>query len=49
MGYFVWSATDNFEWTEGYSQRFGLIYINFKTQERWVKNSGYWYRQFLSK
>jgi beta-glucosidase len=49
IGYFVWSATDNFEWTEGYSQRFGLIYINFKTQERWVKNSGYWYRQFLSK
>jgi beta-glucosidase len=49
MGYFVWSATDNFEWTEGYSQRFGLIYINFKSQERWVKNSGYWYRQFLSK
>lgn len=48
-GYFVWSATDNFEWTEGYNQRFGLIYINFKTQERWVKNSGYWYRQFLSK
>lgn len=48
-GYFVWSATDNFEWAEGYSQRFGLIYINFKTQERWVKNSGYWYRQFLSK
>ena len=49
IGYFVWSATDNFEWTEGYNQRFGLIYINFKTQERWVKNSGYWYRQFLSK
>jgi len=47
-GYFVWSATDNFEWAEGYEQRFGLIYINFKTQERIVKKSGYWYRDFLT-
>lgn len=47
-GYFVWSATDNFEWAEGYAQRFGLIYIDFKTQARTVKKSGYWYRDFLA-
>jgi beta-glucosidase len=46
-GYFVWSLTDNFEWAEGYHQRFGLIYIDFKTQQRIVKRSGNWYRDFL--
>jgi beta-glucosidase len=46
-GYFVWSLTDNFEWSEGYDQRFGLVYIDYKTQERIIKNSGYWYRKFL--
>lgn len=47
-GYFVWSATDNFEWTEGYKQRFGIIHINYETLERTVKDSAYWYRDFLS-
>ncbi len=46
-GYFVWSLTDNFEWAEGYKQRFGLVHIDFETQKRSVKNSGYWYRDFL--
>lgn len=46
-GYFVWSFTDNFEWAEGYHPRFGIVYVNFKTQERIVKDSGYWYRDFL--
>lgn len=47
-GYFVWSLTDNFEWAEGYRQRFGLVYIDFKTQERVIKDSGYWYKDFLA-
>ena len=47
-GYFVWSLTDNFEWAEGYRQRFGLVYINFNSQRRIIKDSGLWYKQFLS-
>ncbi|WP_207424755.1 GH1 family beta-glucosidase [Desertivirga brevis] len=46
-GYFVWTLTDNFEWAEGYHPRFGLIYVNFETQERIVKDSGKWFRNFL--
>jgi beta-glucosidase len=46
-GYFVWSLTDNFEWAEGYEQRFGLVYIDYDSKERIIKNSGFWYREFL--
>ena len=46
-GYFAWSLTDNFEWAEGYGPRFGLIYVDYETQERIVKDSGRWYQQFL--
>jgi beta-glucosidase len=46
-GYFVWSLTDNFEWAEGYRQRFGLIYVDYPTQQRIIKQSGYWYKTFL--
>jgi len=46
-GYFVWTFTDNFEWAEGYHPRFGLVHVNFDTQERIIKNSGYWYQAFL--
>jgi len=42
-GYFVWSLLDNFEWAGGYSKRFGVIYVDFSTQERIVKRSGRWY------
>lgn len=47
-GYFVWTLTDNFEWAEGYHPRFGLIYVDFETQARTVKDSGLWYRDFLA-
>lgn len=46
-GYFVWTLTDNFEWAEGYRPRFGLVHIDFETQQRTIKNSGYWYQDFL--
>lgn len=46
-GYFVWSLTDNFEWNEGYNQRFGLVYIDFASQQRIIKNSGFWYSNFI--
>lgn len=45
--YFAWSFCDNFEWSFGYNSRFGLVYINFETQERIVKDSGYWYADVI--
>ena len=44
-GNFVWSAIDNFEWTEGYDTRFGIVYVDFETQRRIPKLSAYWYRE----
>ena len=46
-GYFVWSLMDNFEWIEGYSKRFGIIRINFETQERIWKKSALWYKDVI--
>lgn len=46
-GYFVWTFLDNFEWAEGYRPRFGLVYVNFRNQERTIKSSGHWYTSFL--
>lgn len=47
-GYFVWTFTDNFEWAEGYEPRFGLVRVDFETQQRTIKNSGKWYADFLN-
>ena len=46
-GYFVWSLMDNFEWSEGYAKRFGIVYIDYATQRRVIKESGYWYAALL--
>lgn len=42
-GYYLWSLIDNFEWAYGYSRRFGIVYVDFETQERIIKDSGYFY------
>lgn len=47
-GYFVWSLLDNFEWDQGYSKRFGLVYVDFGTQRRIIKDSGRWYAEFVA-
>jgi beta-glucosidase len=47
-GYFVWTLLDNFEWAEGFHPRFGLVYVDFETQERIIKESGYWYSNFVT-
>lgn len=46
-GYFAWSPTDNFEWDKGFRTRFGLVYIDFRTQQRIIKESGLWFKEFL--
>ena len=47
IGYFSWSLLDNFEWACGYSKRFGLVRVNFKTQKRTPKLSYRWYREVI--
>lgn len=47
-GFFAWTLTDNFEWSEGFKARFGLIHVDFNSQLRTIKNSGYWFRDWLS-
>ena len=46
-GYFYWSLIDNFEWSEGYSQRYGLVYVDYRNQQRIPKDSAEWYRQVI--
>jgi len=48
QGYLVWSLLDNYEWAEGYSKRFGIVYVDYATQQRIVKNSGYWYASLIA-
>lgn len=46
-GYFVWTLMDDFEWNTGFHNRFGLIYVDHRTQKRIIKKSGYWYRDII--
>jgi beta-glucosidase len=46
-GYFVWSLLDNFEWSYGYDKRFGLVHVDYPTQRRTVKASGYRYAEII--
>ena len=43
-GYFLWSLMDNFEWNSGYAKRFGIVYVDYATQQRTPKASAQWYR-----
>ena len=47
-GYFCWSFIDNFEWTKGYSMRFGIVYCDYKTQRRIPKDSAYYLRDVMA-
>ena len=47
MGYFHWTFLDNYEWPNGYNPRFGLVYVNYQTQERILKESARWYKQII--
>lgn len=46
-GYFLWTFLDNFEWDKGYTERFGIVYVDFATQKRIAKDSAYWYQKTM--
>jgi beta-glucosidase len=48
QGYFAWSLMDNYEWAEGYDKRFGLVYVDYATQQRILKKSARWYRDVIA-
>ena len=48
IGYLLWSLLDNFEWDEGFAKRFGMIYVDYETQQRTLKDSAYWYSHLIA-
>jgi beta-glucosidase len=48
IGYFAWSLLDNFEWRLGYTSRFGIVYVDYKTLKRYPKDSAFWFKNMLS-
>ena len=48
-GYFIWSLMDVFSWTNGYTKRYGLFYVDFETQKRYAKKSAHWYKNISSR
>lgn len=48
-GYFLWSFMDNFEWAKGYTERFGIVFVDYETQKRIPKDSAYWYKEWIDK
>ena len=48
-GYFLWSLLDNFEWNSGYTRRFGIVYVDYATQQRIPKASAWWYRDLIAR
>jgi len=47
QGYFLWSLLDNFEWNSGYAKRFGIVHVDYASQQRTLKHSAHWYREYL--
>lgn len=47
-GYFHWSILDNFEWSQGYKERFGLVHVDYTTQKRTPKDSAHWYAKVIA-